>query len=79
VGQWERGKPHGIGRLEDYNTGDCYDGQWRNGLRDGQGSFLTCLPGSSASSDFDMFRFVYDRTRRNDLSFAMEEWRTCRN
>lgn len=36
IGQTFRGVFHGEGVMR-YNTGDCYDGEWRNGLRDGRG------------------------------------------
>jgi len=38
-GQWKQGKLHGFGRIID-EEGNCYIGEFADGLRDGQGRFI---------------------------------------
>ncbi len=38
TGQFKKGLPHGKGKYE-WSTGEVYEGDWKNGVRDGVGSF----------------------------------------
>ena len=44
-GEWHADKPHGWGRYVYSATGDVYEGQWVNGLREGEGRVI-CADGT---------------------------------
>jgi hypothetical protein len=67
-GQTFQGMFHGKGVMH-YKSGDCYDGEWRNGLRDGQGVMLYREPGLDAFgitwSKGDQYKGEFKRDSRH--------------